>query len=427
MNETLQYIHSRTRFGSRLGLERIRELLRRVGSPQEHLRFVHIAGTNGKGSTATYIANTLTAAGYRCGRYISPFVLNFNERISIDGTSISDDDLTWAVNILKPHVEQMDDSVTEFELVTAAAMLYYYAQGCDVISLETGLGGRFDATNVIPAPLCAVLTKISFDHMQYLGNTLEQIAFEKCGIIKSGSPSSVTRSSFPKPPASLPGQRRKKGCPLYLPDNDRLEILRSDIDGSLIEYGGLRLRVPWPAATRSTMPSPPYARLNTLRRSAASAFRASISPKGLKIRSSPPVWKCCGGNLPYCSTRPTTRTGMRTLCDALDNFAKGKKIVAVFGVFKDKDYKTELEMLARCADCFITLTPDDPRGLDGGYLAHLCRRTGKPAEHIPDYLDAYKKALELAGPKGFVVICGCLHMASDIRGLLQNLSDESVG
>ena len=123
VNETLRYIHSRTRFGSRFGLERMQELLRRVGNPQEHLRFVHIAGTNGKGSTATYIANTLTAAGYRCGRYISPFVLNFNERISIDGVSISDEDLAWAVNILKPHVEQMDDTVTEFELVTAAAML----------------------------------------------------------------------------------------------------------------------------------------------------------------------------------------------------------------------------------------------------------------------------------------------------------------
>lgn len=295
MNETLQYIHSRTRFGSRLGLERIRELLRRVGSPQEHLRFVHIAGTNGKGSTATYIANTLTAAGYRCGRYISPFVLNFNERISIDGTSISDDDLTWAVNILKPHVEQMDDSVTEFELVTAAAMLYYYAQGCDVISLETGLGGRFDATNVIPAPLCAVLTKISFDHMQYLGNTLEQIAFEKCGIIKSGSAVISYPFQFSEAAGVIARTAAEKGCPLYLPDNDRLEILRSDIDGSLIEYGGCACACPWPAATRSTMPSPPYARLNTLRRSAASAFRASISPKGLKIRSSRPSGSAAAG------------------------------------------------------------------------------------------------------------------------------------
>ncbi len=427
MNETLRYIHSRTRFGSRFGLERMQELLRRVGNPQEHLRFVHIAGTNGKGSTATYIANTLTAAGYRCGRYISPFVLNFNERISIDGVSISDEDLAWAVNILKPHVEQMDDTVTEFELVTAAAMLYYYAQGCDVVSLETGLGGRFDATNVIPAPMCAVLTKISFDHMQYLGTTLEQIAFEKCGIVKPGSAVISYPFQFSEAAGVIARTAEERGCPLYLPDNDKLEILRSDIDGSLIEYDGLRLRVPLAGRHQIYNAVTAVCALQYL--TARRGFRISrehmaegigntFFPARLEVlRREPTVLLDAAHNA----------DGMRTLCDALDNFAKGKKIVAVFGVFKDKDYKTELEMLAKCADCFITLTPDDPRGLDGGYLAHLCRRTGKPAEHIPDYLDAYKKALELAGPKGFVVICGCLHMASDIRALLQNLSDESVG
>ena len=192
-------------------------------------------------------------------------MLNFNERISIDGVSISDlKTLAWAVNILKPHVEQMDDTVTEFELVTAAAMLYYYAQGCDVVSLETGLGGRFDATNVIPAPMCAVLTKISFDHMQYLGTTLEQIAFEKCGIVKPGSAVISYPFQFSEAAGVIARTAEERGCPLYLPDNDKLEILRSDIDGSLIEYDGLRpARAAGGGGTRSTTPSRPCARSNT--------------------------------------------------------------------------------------------------------------------------------------------------------------------
>ena len=150
MTEARRYIHSRTHLGSRLGLERISQLLERLGNPHKKLKFIHVAGTNGKGSTTTFIANILTAAGYRTGRYISPYVLEFNERISIDGVNISDDELQEVIDKIRPIVDSMQDDVTEFELITAAALYYYAQKECDVVVLEVGLGGR--SILAIPCP-----------------------------------------------------------------------------------------------------------------------------------------------------------------------------------------------------------------------------------------------------------------------------------
>ena len=182
--EALAYINGVAFFGSKPGLTRIRELLEKLDNPQTGLKFVHIAGTNGKGSCAAMTASVLKAAKYKTGLYTSPYLYRFNERMQINGKEIPDDVLAELVGRVKPIAEAMEDHPTEFELMTAVALLWYQQEKCDIVVLEVGLGGRFDATNIIDAPEAAVIMNIGLDHTAILGDTVEQIAFEKAGIIK---------------------------------------------------------------------------------------------------------------------------------------------------------------------------------------------------------------------------------------------------
>ncbi|MEG1027449.1 MAG: Mur ligase family protein, partial [Oscillospiraceae bacterium] len=185
------YIHSFTRFGSQLGLERMRRLLQLMGNPQKELKYIHIAGTNGKGSTAMMCTNILENSGYKVGTYISPFVVDFRERFQINSKMIEKEDFAVLATYIKPIVDKMRDEenmqVTEFEAVTAIAFKYFAENKCDIVCLEVGLGGRFDATNVIDCPLVAIIASISLDHTAILGDTIPKIAFEKAGIIKPNS------------------------------------------------------------------------------------------------------------------------------------------------------------------------------------------------------------------------------------------------
>ena len=186
VEEALTFIHSVSWLGSKPGLERIRELLERLGNPQHKLHFVHIAGTNGKGSVAAMTASILSTAGLKTGLYTSPYIKRFHERMQINGIPISDEELASVTTSVANYARAMTDHPTEFELVTAIALTWFAQQNCDLIVLEVGMGGRLDATNAINTPDCAVITNIGLDHTQYLGDTLEQIAFEKAGIIKPG-------------------------------------------------------------------------------------------------------------------------------------------------------------------------------------------------------------------------------------------------
>ena len=184
--ETIAYIHGAYWKGTKDGLQRTRELLALLGNPQDKLRFIHVAGTNGKGSTCAMLASILQAAGYRTGLYTSPFVNRFNERIALNGVPISDEALADVFTRIRPVVDAMERQPSEFELITCAAMLYYAEQACDVVVLEVGMGGEFDSTNVIQTPLLTIITAMGFDHMKYLGNTMPEIASAKAGIIKPG-------------------------------------------------------------------------------------------------------------------------------------------------------------------------------------------------------------------------------------------------
>ena len=184
--EALDYISSVSWQGSRPGLERISAMMETLGNVQDGLKFVHIAGTNGKGSVSAMLSAVLTAAGYRTGLFISPYIMRFNERMQINGQAISDEALAEVVELVKPAADALPDGATEFEIITAAAFLWFAREKCDIVVLETGMGGRLDATNVIRTNECAVITTIGLDHTQYLGDTLGQIAWEKACIMKPG-------------------------------------------------------------------------------------------------------------------------------------------------------------------------------------------------------------------------------------------------
>ena len=226
-NEALNYIHSLLVFGSKPGLERISELLNKLGNPQDDLKFIHVAGTNGKGSVCTMLSNIYMKAGLKTGLYTSPYVVDFRERIQFNGEYIEKDILAE----LCKQVKNTNVVVTEFEFITAMAMLYFKYKKCDIVILETGLGGRFDATNVIKENLASVITRIDFDHTAYLGDTLEKIAMEKSGIIKNG-PTICYPLQEKQAEETIKAYSKK----FVLPNTDNLEILNSDDFGNRFIY-----------------------------------------------------------------------------------------------------------------------------------------------------------------------------------------------
>ena len=211
--EALRYYEETAVYGSRLGLDRVRELLAKLGDPQKSLKFVHIAGTNGKGSTAACIASCLQAAGWRVGLYTSPDINRFNERMQVNGVPISDEDLETLVDRIRPIANALTDSPTEFELITALGFLYFLQMHCDIVVLEVGLGGALDSTNVIPAPEAAVITALGLDHTAVLGDTIQDVARAKAGIIKAGAPV-ITYGGVPEADAVIAAVCKEQGCSL---------------------------------------------------------------------------------------------------------------------------------------------------------------------------------------------------------------------
>ena len=244
--QTLRYIHSLERFGVRPGLSRIGALCHALGDPQMHLRFIHVAGTNGKGSTSTMLANICRQAGYKTGLYISPYVLDFRERMQIDGEMIPKERLVQVIDRVREAADTLpeDDAATEFELITAAAFLYYREENCDVVVLETGLGGRLDATNVIDCPLVNVIVSISLDHTAVLGNTLAAIAAEKCGTLKNGGVCVSYPLQALEAAEVIRRTSEERAVTLIVPDADAVSIVHEDIRGTDAVIDGLAVHVP---------------------------------------------------------------------------------------------------------------------------------------------------------------------------------------
>ena len=417
-SETLAWIHGTERFGSRLGLGRMGRLLHRMGDPHLKVPYIHVAGTNGKGSTTTMIASALTAGGFKTGKFISPFILEFRERMQIDSEMIPEETLAALATRLRPIAEEFKaagDPPTEFELVTVLGLTWFAEAGCDIAVLEVGLGGRLDATNIIPPPLVAVITRIDYDHTAILGDTLAAIAGEKCGILKRGSTVICYPDQEEEALAVIRRRAKEEDDPLICPDRTVLSVLSADLTGSRIVYRGLEIFIPLPGPHQVLNTITAVEALNALSSSRfalpPSAIAAGIAaarfPARLELlRQSPPVL-VDGAHNP---------NGGRALCEALKALDL-HDLTAVVGMLRDKDCLPVLRMMAPyCARMIVTTVPN-PRSYPAEEFAELARGVCRDITICPDCEEAARLALATAGEHG-VLVFGSLYLASAVRPVM---------
>ena len=411
--EALRYIHAVSWKGSVPGLERITELMGRLGNPEKGLKFLHIVGTNGKGSTAAALASVLTRAGYRTGLFISPYVIDFRERMQLDGEMISREALAAETEAVRPFAEAMGDHPTEFELITGIALKWFADEGADIVVLEAGMGGELDATNVIPAPEAAVFTNIGLDHTEYLGSTVEAIARTKAGILKPGCAAAL----YPNEPgvrAVIGGLCREKDIPLCRAEPETLIPLGRDLSGQRLLWKGLPLVLPLLGEHQRKNLSLVLAVLELLRDRGwvvpDAAIQAGVKavrwPGRFEVLGREPLFALDGGHNPQC---------MDALWDAANDYLAGRELSVITGVLADKDYAAMYDRTARLASRFYTLTPSNPRALDGAALAEVLAPYGKPVTVCQSPAEAVRLALAATPKNGAVLAYGSLYLASEIR------------
>lgn len=412
--EAISFIHEKVWQGSKPGLSRTRELLSKMGNPQKKLRFVHIAGTNGKGSTSAMISSILTSAGLRTGLYTSPYISHFNERMRIDGIPISGEDLAELTAFCAPFALSMDDRPTEFELVTAIAMEFFARHECDVVVLETGMGGRLDSTNIIDSPLCSVITNIGLDHTRELGDTVEKIAAEKAGIIKSGRP--VVIYDLPQNIRAVISARCAETLsPLVVADFDSIVSISDSRKGQVFTYKDFKeLDLPLLGSHQLRNAAVALETVILLRSLGFeiddSAVRRGISetvwPARFEIISENPFFIVDGGHNPQCA---------ETVSENLIKYFPGLKRIILLGVLADKDYIGLASNLDRAASAYVAINPVSPRALPAKELAEKLKRFGKPVCACESIEEGIIKALSFAGSGGVVCSVGSLYTAGPVR------------
>lgn len=401
--EALEYIHGVSWTFCKPGLERISELCERLSHPEKKLKFIHIAGTNGKGSTSAMLDSVLRAAGYKTGLYTSPYIRVFNERMRIDGENISDTELASLTEYIKPIAEQMEDKPTEFELITALAFEYFSRHNCDVVILEAGMGGRLDSTNIIDTSVLSIITGIALDHTAFLGDTVEKIAFEKAGIIKSGVPVLYGGEDCTAREV-IESVAREKGSPFFYVDRSSLSVNSFSLDGSDFDFVGYKnLKIKLLGSYQLKNASLVLRAVELLR---DGGFE--ISDNALREGFSFAKWQ---GRFEILSREPLTifdgahnPQGVESAVESIKEYFD-KKVCLVTGVLKDKDYSYIAKMLSTVANRAFTFTPDSPRALDAENYAKTLCDSGISAEACDSVAIALEKAREYARTENCPVIC----------------------
>lgn len=411
--EALEYINGVSWLGSKPGLERVTELLEKLGRPQDGLKFIHIAGTNGKGSCAAILASVMKCCGYRTGLFISPYLARFNERMQVNGRQIGDEALAELVAMVKPAAEAMEDHPTEFEMMTAAAFLWFRQENCDIVVLETGLGGRLDATNIIAAPEVAVIMNIGLDHTQILGDTVEQIAEEKAGIIKPGC-DCVLYQQQERVTAVVKERCDALGASLRIADFDRIYSEFDSLYGQSFAYKGELYALPLlgrhqlkNAATALEVVEVLRARAWKLEQSDVEHGIYAVSwPGRFELIHDDPLFVVDGGHNPQCA---------ETVVENLLSYFQENHRVMLVGMLADKDVEGTLDVLDRAADEFVCTTPESERALPAEELARKLEKYGKRITVRPAILDAVGAACDAAGDTGMVCAVGSLYSVGAIR------------
>lgn len=419
--QAIEALHALPRLGGgKPGLDRMQNLLAHLGRPEKELQCIHIAGTNGKGSLAVMTASILTAAGYKTGLTVSPYVVDFRERFQIDGEMIPPRTLASLAGKVLDAVEQIrqegGEPPVQFEAVTALALLWFAREKCDLVVLETGLGGRFDATNAVAHTLVAAITRIGYDHRELLGDTLDQIAAEKAGIIKEG----CTVVCYPDQPAEAMGPiltaAAEAHTSIITPEAEDIRCLPGKRLENRVDYGGYQVALGLPGAHQANHAAMAVEIALALWReygyeisddAILQGLAAARIPARIEILRRRPLLLLDGCHNP---------DGARALAETLAKAQYEENLVGVFGMLADKDYKTMLEALAPAFAKAYTVTPDCPRALSGVDLQKEARfhMDAEAAPGVPEALRAavrYAEEHNLAG----VVVCGSLYLAAEAR------------
>ena len=416
--EAINYIHSFFWKGSVPGLSRTQELLRRLGNPEKKLKFVHIAGTNGKGSTAAMTASILQKAGYRTGLYTSPYIYRFNERMQVNGEQIADEDVAAITEYVKQYAETMEEKPTEFELVSCIAFEYFLRQNCDIVVLEVGMGGALDSTNVIEVPEVAVITNIGLDHTDYLGDTVEKIAETKSGIFKEGGRAVVYRGT-PGVEEVFARICAERNVSLKKADFDSLRLRSHSLEGQIFDCGSRKeLFLPLLGDHQLHNASVVLSIADTLiekgwkisEENIREGIRDVSWPGRFDIVKRDPLFIIDGGHNPQC---------LEALVKNIEDYLADRKIIALTGVLADKDYGEMYRPMLPYIREFVCITPPNPRKLEAAELAEHLRRVGATATPCKTIEEGVQLAVEKAGADGVVLCFGSLYTIGDIRNALK--------
>ena len=416
--EAMQLIHATQRFGSRLGLTSIRALLSRLGNPQNRLKFVHVAGTNGKGSVCAYLYAILQAAGLRVGLYTSPYIQRFTERIQVNGVEISEDAIARITTHIRAAIEDMAanglDSPTEFDLVTAIGFAYFAQNNCDIVVLEVGLGGRLDSTNIIEVPEVAVITRLGYDHTDVLGDTLEKIAFEKAGIIKPNC-DVVLCPQPPEAEAVFEELSAARGARLHKVDLSGIQPTEFGLWGQRFthaQFGEFRITLLGEHQLTNAALALDAARL--LMKKGFPITEDAIG-QGLASARWPGRMELLQSNPPVLVDGAHNVQGVAALKRGLQQYFPGKRFIFLVGVLSDKDYGDMMREIAPLAERFLTITPESPRALPAKALKEHLTRYGKPVQSFERLDDAIAEGLRQCGEDSVLCAFGSLYYIGRVR------------
>lgn len=398
--ETISYIHSTPRFSRILGNDALKKLMHHLGNPEKQLKFIHIGGTNGKGSTAAMCESILRRSGYKTGLFTSPYIEIYNERIRISGENIPDEDLSRIATRVRSVIEQNDCAVSEFALGTAIAMLYFAEQKCDYVILEVGMGGLLDATNIIEKAEVTAIVSISLDHTQYLGDTIAKIAQEKCGIIKNGA---TVVSYMPQSDEAL--AVIQKSCK---EKNAQLIMCKiPEIDGDTFIYEENRYKLSLKGAYQPYNAATAIEIISALRKQGASIPQSAVYD-GLAQTAWAARFEFLSDRLIIDGSHNID--GMRTLGESLQKL--DKPVTLVLAMLEDKNHSECISYIAPFADRIVTTQTDAPRCLDAFQTAAEAMRTAVVEKNL---INAINKAL--AFDDNIVCVCGSLYLAGEARRL----------
>ena len=412
--EALEYIHGISWTFCKPGLERISALCKALGDPQKKLKFIHIAGTNGKGSTSAMLESVLRESGYKTGLFTSPYIRTFNERMRVDGENISDGELAEITEYVRPFADAMTDKPTEFELISAIAFEYFSRNNCDVVVLEAGMGGRLDSTNVIDSALLSIITGIALDHTAFLGDTVEKISAEKAGIIKYGC--SVLFGGEDEAAERVIREKAvEMNAPFSRVDRSSLTLHSQTLDGTVFDFGGYKnMQIRMLGSYQPRNAATVLSAIDILKERGFSIPDSAIS-RGLdttrwqarfEVISNDPLVIFDGAHNPE---------GIAAAVESIRHYFGEKRVYVLTGVLRDKDYNIIASDISKVASRAFTLTPDNPRALSAEEYAEVLKERGVEATPYPDIESALSAAREQARRDGVPLICmGSLYTYSSI-------------